>query len=78
MTFRQRKGNPEYLDLIKNDSRKAFDLNTGPLYRLFLYKISEEEFFFYCAIHHIVFDGWSWKIFINDLNQIYQDIGCRT
>ncbi len=62
------------MDLIKNDSRKAFDLNTGPLYRIYLYKISEEEFFFYCAIHHIVFDGWSWKIFINDLNQIYQDL----
>ena len=25
-------------------------------------------------IHHIVFDGWSWKIFIDDLNQIYNDL----
>ena len=61
-------------EFINKDSRTVFDLKNGPLYRLYLYKISNDEFYFYCAIHHIIFDGWSWKIFIDDLNQIYRDL----
>lgn len=61
-------------DYIVHDTTKVFDLKNGPLYRLFLFKLNSEEFYFYSAIHHIIFDGWSWKIFIDDLNQIYNDL----
>ena len=68
------EGESRIFELINKDSRRVFDLANGPLYRLYLFKLSDEEFCFYCAIHHIVFDGWSWKIFIDDLNQIYNDL----
>ena len=69
-----KEGESRIFELISKDSRKVFDLKNGPLYRLYLYKVSSEEFYFYGAIHHIIFDGWSWKIFIDDLNQIYRDL----
>jgi amino acid adenylation domain-containing protein len=62
------------LEFINKDSRQVMDLKIGPLYRLYLFPLSPEEHYFYFAIHHIVFDGWSWKVFIDDLNQIYNDL----
>jgi hypothetical protein len=50
------------------------DLKNEPLYRLYLFNLSSEEYYFYFAIHHIIFDGWSWQVFINDLYQIYNDL----
>ena len=61
-------------EFVSSDSRRVFDLKNGPLYRLYLNKVSDDEFYFYCAIHHIIFDGWSWKIFIDDLIHIYRDL----
>ncbi len=66
-------GESSIFKLINEDSRRVFDMANGPLYRLYLFSLSDEEYYFYCAIHHIVFDGWSWKIFIDDLNQIYHE-----
>jgi amino acid adenylation domain-containing protein len=61
-------------EFASSDSRSVFDLKNGPLYRLHLNKLSNNEFYFYCAIHHIIFDGWSWKIFIDDFIHIYCDL----
>ena len=61
-------------EFISADSRKVMDLKTGPLYRLYLFTLSSEEYYFYFAIHHIIFDGWSWQVFINDFNLIYNDL----
>ena len=61
-------------EFINIDSRKIMDLKNEPLYRLYLFNLSSEEYYFYFAIHHIIFDGWSWQVFINDLYQIYNDL----
>ena len=58
-------------DLVNSDSRRAFDLEQGPLYRLFLIKSRDDEFYFHMSFHHIIFDGWSSGVFINDLSEIY-------
>ncbi len=59
------------LEFIKEVSQKAFDLKQGPLYRLYLIMTRANEYYFHFSIHHIVFDGWSWSVFVNDLNEIY-------
>ena len=56
------------------DSRKVFDLENGPLYRLYLIKTGSEEYYFRMSIHHIVFDGWSWSVLAKDLNNIYNSL----
>ena len=57
--------------IIVDDSRYAFNLQKGPLFRLFLLKTSAEVHYFHLNIHHIVFDGWSWPILVNELKSIY-------
>ena len=54
------------------DSRKVFNIEKGPLFRLYLLKEDGSNYYFHITIHHLVFDGWSWNIFINDLTKIYK------
>ena len=56
---------------IGDDTRKVFDIEHGPLYRLFLIKLGEDEILFHLTIHHIIFDGWSWGVFVKDLKTAY-------
>ncbi len=57
--------------IIGEDSRTVFDLESGPLYRLHLIKTRTDEYYFHATVQHIIFDGLSWGIFINDFNSIY-------
>ena len=61
-------------EIFNTDSRKIFDLEKGPLYRLYLIKTGNEEYYFRISIHHIVFDGWSWSVLAKDLNNIYNSL----
>ncbi len=44
-----------------------FDLEKGPLFRMQCLHLGEGEYRFVCCLHHIIFDGWSAPIFINEL-----------
>src|ERR1035437_279279 len=56
------------------DSRKCFDIETGPLYRLYLLKEDDNSYYFHYTFHHIIFDGWSIRLFSQDLSKIYTDL----
>lgn len=58
-------------EIINIDSAKIFDLEKGPLFRLTLINTGREEHYFHISIHHIIFDGWSWPLFVKDLSEIY-------
>ena len=55
---------------INEDNNNAFDL-TEKLFLFRLYKLNEEKYVLYLAFHHIIFDGWSQKIFDKELMLIY-------
>jgi hypothetical protein len=57
-------------------SRKCFDIEEGPLYRLYLLKENDRSYFFHSVIHHIIFDGMSMRLFIEELSRIYTGL-CR-
>lgn len=61
-------------DIINADSIKVFDFESGPLYRLTLTMTGNEEYYFHISVHHIIFDGWSWPVFVNDLSKIYNSL----
>ena len=61
-------------EIINSDSRKVFDLKKGPLFRMYLIMTANEEFYFHISFHHIIFDGWSWTVFVKDLNEIYASL----
>lgn len=45
------------LSFAGEESRKCFDIENGPLYRLFLLKEDDENYIFHATIHHLIFDG---------------------
>ncbi len=57
---------------IEIDSLKPFDLTTGPLIRMNLYQLEESQYIFYCNMHHIVSDGWSMKIIVQNVLAYYE------
>jgi NRPS condensation-like uncharacterized protein len=46
-------------DYIKIEVLKPFDIEHGPLTKVFLFSISPSEFICVFLIHHIITDGWS-------------------
>ncbi|MBK8231196.1 MAG: non-ribosomal peptide synthase/polyketide synthase [Candidatus Eisenbacteria bacterium] len=52
--------------------RRPFDLETGPLLRLALYRIGAEGHLLAVAMHHIVSDGWSIGILMRELAAQYR------
>ncbi|HEY0603024.1 MAG TPA: amino acid adenylation domain-containing protein [Herpetosiphonaceae bacterium] len=57
--------------LIDEEIRQPFDLVTGPLLRARLLKLQEQEHLFVLTIHHIITDGWSADIIIQELSALY-------
>jgi amino acid adenylation domain-containing protein len=58
--------------LIEAESRASFDLEEGPLVRLRIIRLTEQEHLAVLVIHHIVSDGWSMGIFITELATLYE------
>ncbi len=63
----------EDAELIAIDlARKPFDLATGPLIRAALIRAGAQTHLFFLLIHHIISDGESMKILIDDLSALYR------
>ena len=62
------------LEAATREARQPFDLAKGPLVRARLLVLSENEHLFLLTFHHIVADGWSITVLVNELNQLYSDI----
>src|SRR5918992_707022 len=58
--------------LAAEEARRPFDLARGPLLRVCLLKLGEEEHGLLLTAHHIVADGWSGEVFIRELSALYQ------
>ncbi|MDO7486025.1 condensation domain-containing protein [Peribacillus frigoritolerans] len=59
---------------VKEETERQFDLGNGPLLSITLVKTNEHEYQLLCNIHHIIFDGWSIPLMINDWFAIYEQI----
>ncbi|SDT20184.1 amino acid adenylation domain-containing protein [Maribacter dokdonensis] len=55
----------------EQDTNTAFDLTKGPLIRFALLKLDEEVFNFIITAHHIVCDGWSVGIIMQEISALY-------
>ncbi|HST47696.1 amino acid adenylation domain-containing protein [Jatrophihabitans sp.] len=58
-------------ELIKADAQAPFDLTTGPLLRTSLLKLGEAEYRWLVNVHHIVADGWSTGILVDEVGRLY-------
>ncbi|HEY6926160.1 MAG TPA: amino acid adenylation domain-containing protein, partial [Steroidobacteraceae bacterium] len=53
------------------ESSEPFDLTTGPLIRGRLLQLAEDEHVLLVTMHHIVSDGWSIGILLQELSRLY-------
>ncbi|HYK22692.1 MAG TPA: condensation domain-containing protein, partial [Pyrinomonadaceae bacterium] len=56
---------------IQEEVARAFDLTTGPLLRPTLIKLDDERHLLLIVTHHLVCDGWSLGVLIQELKQLY-------
>lgn len=59
-------------DLAKQEARQPFSLEKPPLIRGRLIFTDDNEHMLILVVHHIVFDGWSFGILLNELNSCYE------
>ncbi|MBY0379993.1 MAG: AMP-binding protein, partial [Burkholderiales bacterium] len=59
-------------DFLKADRESGFDLHSAPLFRLTLINLPNNQYYFIMTFHHVIMDGWSLPILLNELNIIYQ------
>ncbi|HFQ93363.1 MAG TPA: non-ribosomal peptide synthetase, partial [Anaerolineae bacterium] len=57
--------------LAAAEAQKPFDLSRDPLLRASLLRLDEEEYVFFLTMHHIVSDGWSVGVFIQETAVLY-------
>ncbi len=51
-----------------------FDLSTGPLLRVSLLQVADEQWVLALNMHHIISDGWSMEVLVNELMLLYHTI----
>ena len=60
------------IDQIRTDSQRIFDLEKDSLIRLVLYKIDNEDHILFLNKHHIISDGWSFSVLLNEISLLYK------
>ncbi|KAG8149329.1 non-ribosomal peptide synthetase/type I polyketide synthase [Burkholderia catarinensis] len=59
------------VSITASERLEPMDLATGPLFRVKLLRLSEVRHVCICTMHHIVSDGWSTEVLLDDLSKIY-------
>jgi hypothetical protein len=62
----------EVTRLVTEDALTSFDLAQGPLMRVSLLRLDDDEYVVRFTLHHIVSDGWSTGIFVKEWSALYQ------
>ena len=57
--------------LAREEARTPFDLEEGPLFRTRLLRMGENDHLALITMHHIVSDGWSIAVFIEEVARLY-------
>src|SRR5262245_32659313 len=57
--------------LLDNETEEPFDLVSGPLFRIRIYRLEESHHLFVLVFHHLIMDGFSVSVFLRQLRQFY-------
>jgi amino acid adenylation domain-containing protein len=68
------KPDPETMatEIIREEKRQGVDFRKLPLLRFVLIKIRTDEHWLLRIHHHLIFDAWSWKIYFQELGELYE------
>ncbi|HHE54555.1 MAG TPA: amino acid adenylation domain-containing protein, partial [Caldithrix abyssi] len=62
----------EALRLATEDAMEPFDLEVGPLFRVKVLKLADDQHVVLFNMHHIISDGWSVSVLIREFAQVYE------
>nr|WP_017905470.1 non-ribosomal peptide synthetase [Pseudomonas fuscovaginae] len=68
------EGDARVQAFVLEHSQAPFDLRKGPLMRAALLRVADDEHVLVLTLHHIVADGWSLQVMIEELVQCYQSL----
>jgi amino acid adenylation domain-containing protein len=63
-------------DHIVEAGREPFDLEAGPLLRVTLIRLADDEYVLVVVEHHLIHDGWAQGVFLRDFLELYE--ACAT
>ncbi|MGQ8873040.1 amino acid adenylation domain-containing protein [Paenibacillus sp. TSA_86.1] len=73
--YADEKQEQEMSDWLSTHASQAFNLQSGePLFRITLLEQAANEYVMVMTFHHIIADGWSIALFIQELEQIYSSL----
>ena len=58
--------------LATEEAEKPFNLARGPLLRVKLLRLADDDHVLLITMHHIISDGWSIKVFIGEMEELYE------
>lgn len=62
------------ITLMEADTKLPFSLDTGPLFRNKIIKLSDDNFLWYFCSHHSLLDGYSTHLFIHQVAEYYRHL----
>jgi len=71
LNFASAASEQEAFEMVRAEAKIPFDLAKGPLARWTLIEIAPDDQVFLIVLHHIVIDGWSLGILLNQLTEAY-------
>ncbi|MBT8401506.1 MAG: amino acid adenylation domain-containing protein [Rhodothermia bacterium] len=60
-----------FQDLLQEDRQRGFDLAQAPLTRILVVRLAEDRHFLLWTFHHIICDGWSSTMLLDELRDRY-------
>ena len=63
--------------LAREEAEQPFNLANGPLFRIRLLRLGDEDHLLLIIMHHIISDGWSMAVFFRDLGAFYDAFSNR-
>lgn len=68
---KEKSPDDEVQTCLEQETKKAFDLERGPLIRASLFQTASDKFVFLLTMHHIVSDAWSMEILLREVLSLY-------
>lgn len=62
----------QVMRLATEEAQRLFDLETGPLVRARLLRLNAEEWVLIFTMHHLISDGWSMGVLVNEMAALYR------
>ncbi len=62
----------EVLQFATEEAQRPFDLENGPLVRARLLRLNVDEWVLIFTMHHIISDGWSMGVLVNEMAALYK------